>query len=154
MDHVTKNQRDLNMVCINTLDLKNGFFRVPIRMLDQNYLGFCWNDSYYVFQVLPFGLKCSPFYFCIVLRPVIQYMRECNLRVCLYVDDFCLVAQPGCITDHTDFLIHTLEDLGLSINYEKSDLEPNTVKDFIGYTIVSSGCDGEPWLFVPKSSPT
>lgn len=47
-----------------TLDLKDGFYHVPIHEDYRKYLGFCWKNKYYVWNVLLFGLQCSPYYFC------------------------------------------------------------------------------------------
>ena len=78
----------------------------------RQYLGFQWNNCYFVWNVLPFGLCCSPYYFSKILRPVIIHLREQGLRVNVYVDDFLLLSQQNCITDHTDQLLHVLTDLG------------------------------------------
>ena len=133
-----------------TLDLKNGFYHVPIQESYQTYIGFKWRLKTYVWQVLPFGLRCSPWYFYKILRPVVQFLREQNLRVVLYVDDLYLCSTKSLITDHKAFLLQTFEDLGLLINEEKSSLEPANEKEYIGYIVDSSGPDSEPWLFVPK----
>ena len=46
-------------------------------------------------------------------------------------------------------MIHTLEDLGWSINYEKSLLVPKTSCEFIGFMVHSVGDDG-PWLQITQ----
>ena len=132
-----------------TVDLKSGFHHVPVLKAHQKYLGFKWRSVWYVWQVLPFGLGCSPWYFYKVLRPVVQFLREQHLRVVLYVDDLILMSTDSQITDHKDFVLQTFDELGLVINTEKSDLEPSTTKDYIGYTVTSKGPDGNPWLYVP-----
>ncbi len=133
-----------------SVDLQDGFFHVPVHRDFQKYLGFCWRGQYYVWCVLPQGLACSPYYFYKILRPVVQYLRENNLRINLWVDDFLLMCQPGVATDHKDLLLNTLHDLGWSVNYEKSDLTDSTVCTYIGYDIDSSGPDGLPWLQVTR----
>lgn len=129
-------------------DLKDGFFHVPVQEADQKFLGICWKGVYYVWCVLPQGLACSPYYFYKVLRPVVQYLREQGLRLTLWVDDFLLMCARSVATDHKDLLIHTLRDLGWTINFEKSDFNDNTVCSYIGYHINSQGPDGVPWLKV------
>ena len=77
----------------------------------------------------PFGLSCSPNYFYKVLRPVITYLRSLCIRVSVFVDDVLLADVAASITDSTDFLLHTLSDLGFTINFEKSHLShTNTIK--------------------------
>ena len=133
-----------------TTDLKNGFHHVPIHVDDWKYLGFCWKQEFYVWCVLPFGLKCSPYFFHKFLRPVVCFLREQGIRVVIYVDDCLLLSEPSSITDHRDFLLQVFEELGLHINFEKSSLEPSCEKKFIGFLVNSQGPDGYPWITVPK----
>ena len=132
-----------------TADLKNGFHHVPIHVDDWKYLGFCWRGQFYVYCVLPFGLKCSPYFFYKFLRPVVCFLREHGIRVVIYVDDCLLMAEPSCATDHTEFLVQTFSELGLNINEEKSSLQPNCRKRFVGFNVDSQGPDGFPWITVP-----
>ena len=53
----------------------------------------------------------------------------------LYVDDFLVAASLSNITDHTDLLIDTLNDLGLCINYNKSETNASQVIVYLWYTI-------------------
>ena len=69
---------------------------------------------------------------------VLEYLREIGLRVTVYVDDFLLGASDKHIVDARDQLLHTLEDLGFLINFEKSQLNPSTKIDYIGYTIFNA----------------
>ena len=47
---------------LNTFDLKSGFFHVPVHVNSQKFLGFEFQDQFYVWCVLPFGLICSPYF--------------------------------------------------------------------------------------------
>lgn len=133
-----------------TIDLKSGFHHIPVRKEDQDYLGFSFENRYYVFCVIPFGLSCSPYIFNKVLRPVIAFIREQNIKASLWVDDFLVAAKPVYSVDHRDFVIDTLEDLGFLINYEKSDLEIGKSKKYIGYIINSEGPGRVPWFYIEK----
>lgn len=132
-----------------TLDLKSGFHHCRINDDSQKYLGFYHKGFYYVWCVLPFGLRSSPYYFNKFIRPVVCYLRQCGLRLLFYVDDCILMCQAKLCTDHKDVLLHTLDELGLTINVEKSHLNFSTVKDFLGYTIDSVG-NGVPQLSIRK----
>ena len=118
-----------------TLDLKDGFFHVPVSDTHQTFLGFKWKNSYYCWKRIPFGLNVSPFYFEKTLRPVVKFLRLQGLRLALYVDDWFLTAQPNDIIKHKDLLVNTLEELGWTINFEKSSLIPENTKTWIGYVI-------------------
>ena len=67
-----------------TLDIKDGFFHVKVDPIYHKYLGFSFKNKYYVWCVLPFGLQHSPYYFCKILRPVVQHLRQCDLRTVAY----------------------------------------------------------------------
>ena len=76
-------------------------------------------------------------------------MRENNIKVVIYVYDILLMSEETCVTDHCDFVIHTLSDLGFIINWEKSDIEPEHSKVFIGFVIDSIGDRKCPWIRIP-----
>ena len=111
---------------IITADLKDGFNHVAIRYKDQRYFGMCWRNQFYVFTKLPFGASCSPYFFNKILRQVITYLREQNLRTTVFVDDFFQVLKPMVTTDHKDVLLHTLDELGWDINEKKSQIAVGT----------------------------
>ena len=57
--------------CIK-FDLKSGYHNIDISEEFQTYLGFSWNQKYYRYTVLPFGLSSAPFIFTKCLRPVVK----------------------------------------------------------------------------------
>ena len=118
-------------------DIKDGFFHVPVNIDYRDYLGFRWNNQFYRWKVLPFGLSCSPYYFNKIVRPIVSYLRSLGVRVSVFVDDFILAADASSITDCSDQLIHCLCDLGFKINIEKSQLTPTRKINYLGYTISS-----------------
>jgi hypothetical protein len=131
-----------------TVDLKDGFFHVPVHERDQQYLGIEWNGQYYVFQALPFGLNVSPYYFQKVVRCVIQALRAKGLRIMVYVDDFLLMAPRGLALQQKTLLVTTLRQLGFIINWSKSMLVPDSKVTFLGHILDSEGPDGVPEIRV------
>lgn len=57
IDTVTQYIKPADVLC--TIDLKNGYHHIPVHPVYQTYLGIQWKKCYYVWQVLPFGLKCT-----------------------------------------------------------------------------------------------
>ena len=137
-------------VCVS-FDLKNGYHHIPVHPEYQTYLGFKWNDEFYVWQVFPFGLSCSGYYFNKTVRCVVKYLRQCGCKITFFVDDGLLTATTSAITDHTDLVKHALEDLGFHINYEKCQLVPSEKIQWIGYIIDTIGEDGIPWVYIPQA---
>ena len=134
-----------------SVDLKDGFYHIPIAKSDQKFLGFQHAGKAYHFTSLMFGLNASPYYFHKVLREVVKYLRQCGLRVVLYVDDFLLLSQPDEMDGHKQLFLDTLESLGLLINYEKSMLEPSMASQFIGYDIITGPCLEYPVIKIPAA---
>lgn len=122
-----------------TVDLKQGFFHVPVLEKHQDLLGFRFNGNYYKWKSLPFGYKGSPYYFNKILRPVVRFLRSKGLRVSLYVDDFILCASKDDIEDHKQLLLDTLSKLGLHVNWEKSSLTASQVVEYLGFIIRTDG---------------
>ena len=110
-----------------SIDLKNGYHHIPISQNDQTYLGFAWKNIYYVWQVCPFGLSVIGYYFNKCIRSVVEYLRLQDLRIIFFVDDGLLFANTTVVTDHIDTLLTTFQELGFDINFEKSELVPQTL---------------------------
>ena len=121
--------------CIVTADIKHGFHHIGVNIEYQKYLGFQFENQYYVWCVLPFGASFSPYFFSKTLRPVVQYLRQNNVKNVCYVDDFLATDAEDLIEGKKNFLVQTLNRLGLTINFPKSNLTPSKSQIFIGYII-------------------
>ena len=132
-----------------SVDLESGFHHVPVQFSDQKYLGFYWKHKWYVWTVLAFGIKSAPYFFNKVLRPVVRFFRENNVRSALFVDDFLFMIKLMQLTDQREFILQSLEELGWLVNFEKSSLIESTSCEFIGFIVHSVGNNG-PWLQVTQ----
>ncbi len=132
-----------------TIDLKNGYQHLSIHPDFHQYLGIRWRGRYYVYQVLPFGLAVSPYYFCKCIRQVIKYLRSIEVRISAYVDDFIQAAPPLDIVAERDLVVGVLAKLGFYINVGKSSLDPAPVKVHIGYKIDTVKEEGKVWISIP-----
>ena len=133
-----------------TVDLKDGFHHVSVNPEFRTFLGFCWKNQFYVWNVLPFRLRSSPWFFNKLIRCVVQYLRSQNLKLSFWVDDCLLMGKPEDIDHVKSKLLGTLDQLLLCINWEKSSLEPSYTKEYIGYIVNSSGPDGCPCIKIPN----
>jgi hypothetical protein len=66
------NREDFIFSC----DLKSAYYHLKICHADRTYLGFQWENQYYVYNVLPFGLATSGYIFSKVMRTIIKYWRD------------------------------------------------------------------------------
>ena len=134
-----------------TTDIKNGFHHIGVSLEDQSYLGFQFEGHYYVWCVTPFGASFSPYFFSKTLRPVVQFLRQNDVKTVCYVDDFIAADSEIAISDKKEFLLKTLIRLGYTINFEKSNLIPNQRQLYIGYIIITNKTPNKIFIQIPAT---
>lgn len=123
-----------------TIDLKDGFFHVPVNQAHQRLMAFRWNGQAYCYQVLPFGMSASPWLFTRFVRATIRHLRRLGIQVMAYMDDIIVIGQSLDLTrQHLRSTLELLDRLGWQVNYEKSDLVPGQVKEFLGLLVNTTG---------------
>ena len=70
-----------------SFDLKSGYHHVDIAECHWKYLGFTWQEKFYVFTVLPFGLSTACYAFTKLLRPLVRHWRSKGLKIVVDLDD-------------------------------------------------------------------
>ncbi len=128
-----------------TIDLKDSFFHIGVQKEFTKFLGIKWQGQYYCWQVLPFGLAVSPFYFHKVLQPVKDFLTKQGLRLALWVDDWLHMVEPCLAVAQQELLLDTFSDLGWRVNFKKSQLRFCETAVFVSYQIWSN-FDGIPWI--------
>ena len=68
-------------------DLKSAYHHLQFFPADRMYLGFQWENRYYVYNVLPFGLATSGYIFSKVTREIVKYWRGKGFKIIMYLDD-------------------------------------------------------------------
>ena len=66
-----------------SLDLKDASLHMPVYPQSKRLLGFKFLDKTYVYKVLPFSLKDSPWFFSRVVATVIAHLRLQGIRIFL-----------------------------------------------------------------------
>ena len=116
-----------------SLDLQDAYFQVPIHRDSRKFLRFLFKGQAYQFRALPFGLSSAPWLFTQVMGEVkiIAHLR--GIQLYLYLDDW-LAQMPTFVVgvDQGRFLVDLCQDLGLILNFKKSELVPSQSFDFIG----------------------
>lgn len=117
------------------IDLEKGFFQIPVHPEHQYMLAFMWNDQFYKFKFLPFGLNASPGLFCWVTREIKKILWKRMLATEVYVDDFIIIVRKWQNENEVMQLAHsTFEELGVLINPKKTE-GPSTKLNFVGINI-------------------
>ena len=74
-----------------TFDIKSAYHHVEFFQSHRMYLGFQWfyqgKATYFVFNVLPFGLSTAPYIFTKLLKLLIGHWRGSGKRICMFLDD-------------------------------------------------------------------
>ena len=130
---------------MSNLDLRDAYYLVPIHEKSRKFLRFVFKNETFEFTCLPFGLSLSPFLFTKLMKPIINYLRNEGWISCIYLDDFLLIGRNAVeCTNNIKATISLLERLGFLINYDKSELVPNTRCNFLGFIIDSKLLQIEP----------
>ena len=71
-----------------TLDHKSGFHNIPLAPESWEYLGLCWRGVYYVWMVLCFGWRASPYIYHSLSDAAAQHLRSQDIPTSAWPDDF------------------------------------------------------------------
>ncbi|CAF3349874.1 unnamed protein product [Rotaria sp. Silwood1] len=114
------------------LDLKSGFYQIPIDEGDKEKTAFVTPFGLYQFNVLPMGLKNSPPTFQKVMTSTLQCCRQFAL---VYLDDIIVFSKsyPEHLY-HLDCVLTALQAKSLVLNPPKCDIAVRKI-DYLGHTI-------------------
>ena len=120
------------------VDLRDGFFMIPMAREDRAFLKFEWQNRTYQFNSLPFGLSAAPWVFTKTTRPVVAALREIRLYLIIYMDDILMAETESLLKDHVTAVVYLLKNLGFVINHPKLEFTPTQEIEFLGFTVNSS----------------
>ncbi|CAK1603085.1 unnamed protein product [Parnassius mnemosyne] len=116
-----------------TIDIKDAYYMISIRLDHRKYLRFYFNDKLYQFNVLPFGLCTAPYVFTKILKPINAKLRENGLRLVQYLDDYILICSNynECV-EKIQLTLKLFTNLGFIVNINKCSLTPSHQCKFLG----------------------
>jgi hypothetical protein len=118
-----------------SIDLKSAYSHVSVHPSLRPYLGFNFEHQSYVYVGMPFGLQNAPRVFTKIMKVVMWHIRQqWGVRSVCYLDDLLLLHQdPHQLTRITDEIVLWLGELSLTVNHDKSALDPKQVFPFLGW---------------------
>ena len=120
------------------IDLKDAYWSVPISKKSQNMMAFSWEGNLYKFLVMAFGLGPAPRIFTKIMKVPISILRKLSIRILIYQDDMLIMAESLLrIQTARDTTLYLLQNLGFSINWDKSILTPLPRLEFLGMIVDS-----------------
>lgn len=118
----------------STIDLKNGFFHVPVAKESQKYLSFVTHSGQYIFLKTPFGCCNSPAVFQRYINEVFRELINEGI-ILVYMDDVIILAKDD--DEALERLQRTLDCAaasGLDIKWKKCQFLQRTV-EFLGHIV-------------------
>ncbi|KAA6369594.1 MAG: putative reverse transcriptase [Streblomastix strix] len=111
------------------IDLESAFHYIQVDEELRPFLGFSFNQKYFLYKTMCFGIKHAPPVFHKTLRPVIKFIREViKVRIISYCDDIIFLHQdPEELKEKKQQIINILANFGWKISVKKSVLEPTRV---------------------------
>ena len=126
-----------NSKFFSTIDLKSGFFQIPIALKDAAKTAFSTAKGHYEFLRMPMGLKNSPSTFQKLMNTVIYTIQP--IKAFVYLDD--IVVFGDSIEEHTNNLLkvfNALRNHNLKIEPSKCKLLHKEIT-YLGHTIKETG---------------
>ena len=126
----------------SVLDLKSGYWQVPLNQNARKYSAFRTRRGLYQFRVLPFGLKNSPMTFVRLMNEVLRGYLDIFVQV--YLDDIVIFSKN--LNEHQYHLDKVLERLnryGLTCHTKKCKIGTTQIS-FLGHLVDSEGIGKQP----------
>lgn len=119
---------------LTSLDLSEAYLHVPVNRRHRRFLAFQANGKRYRFASMPFGATSAPRTFTELLKPVMAVLHRQGIRATIYLDDMLLAATSREEARRAVTTAHRLlEELGFTVNLEKSVFEPSQSLEHLGF---------------------
>jgi len=120
------------------IDVASGYHAIKIHPTFQPYLGFQWKGQFFMFTVLPFGIKPAPWVYTRIMKDVIRCWRVKNTPLMQYIDDTWWAANSKQVWfEQAVLILSTLIQVGFWIGWKKCVLLPVILVEQVGFVIDS-----------------
>nr|CAH8825414.1 unnamed protein product [Trichobilharzia regenti] len=108
----------------SVLDLRSGYWQIPIKQSDRDKTAFIVGQTQYRFKRMPFGLAGAPFTFRRLMKLLLRNLK--NVEV--YGDDLVIYSQnENDHVNHVEAVLRRIEEFGLRVNKTKSQIAKKNV---------------------------
>ena len=105
----------------SVLDLKQGYYHVPVRPEHQTFLGCQWKGRYFIWLVTFLGMSSLVRDFSKITRVIVAYCRGRGISVYCYIDDLLVLGRSEAeAVANKIFLETVLENAGFIVNTKKT----------------------------------
>jgi len=117
-----------------SIDLRDAYFHLPVRESDRKYLSFSYKGEVWRFKNLCFGLATAPYFFTKVMTEFQRILSLQDVSIHVYLDDWLIRSlDREKLIRQTATVLTLCQELGLMVNWDKSDLTPKQDYVFLGY---------------------
>ena len=118
------------------IDLKHAYFYLELAEKLRPYVRIQVGEDIYQFQAACFGLSTLPQLWMEVMKVFQKLWRKRGILCFIYLDDILVVnsTQNG-VRENLSFMLQTLQEAGMVINYKKSVLEPSQSVNHLGFSV-------------------
>ena len=146
MDHLeTATDMMFPNAWLTSIDLREAYYAIPLHKEDRKFICFQWNNKFFEFTCLPFGLSSAPWIYTKTLRPIFADFHEKGFSGFGYIDDSFIIAETYEESIHaTKYLCDSFSKLGFRVHPNKSKLFPSHTLTFLGYVLDSTNMTVSP----------
>ncbi|KAA6368367.1 MAG: hypothetical protein EZS28_036108 [Streblomastix strix] len=119
------------------IDQKSAYVHIQVYKEFRPFLGFTFNNRFYQYKAMCFGVKHAQLIFHKTLHPVIKFHREAfRVRIIAYCDDIIILHQnQEELNIKKQLIINILTNFGFKISINKFVLIPMMQLEFFGLKI-------------------
>ena len=116
------------------VDLKDAYFAIPLHGKDRTFQGSTGKERCTSSTAYHSGCRRPSGIFTKTTKPVVTVLRTLGMRIIIYIDDILVMATSRrAALEHTECLLFLLENLGFTINRQKSLIDPAQEMEFLGF---------------------
>ena len=120
---------------ISTIDIKSGYWHIPIKPEDRPKTAFVFNGKLYEWNVMPFGPTNAPPYFQKVMNDVFDDMPY----VMVYMDDITIASKTAKEhQQHLKSVFDRLQKYGIKIRPDKCSFADKSI-EYLGFIVDGNG---------------
>lgn len=121
---------------LTKLDLKDGYFLVPLERRSRHLVTFTWKGENWQFAALPQGVATAPGTFTKLLDNAGKVLASWKIKHGRYIDDIIIWGtNPRTLERNTWRTINLLSNLGFIFDANKIVTKPTKNIDWLGYTL-------------------
>ena len=116
-----------------SFDLKDMYHHVKLSPGQEQYFGFLFNDQFFVFTVLMFGVNYAVFLTDRLIKPIKSFIQTQNIHLGIFIDDGRVISSDSDLCEaQFQFVLFILQTAGWTIQWKKTSSVPSQSLLYLG----------------------